>query len=139
MVRPMPIHLVNNMGSIPLAIGLFLSLSALVTLCAKGTRQNSKKYSNDEAEASDRNLMLLSPLLRPKQLITTIANKATKRSGDEFEAEEGFEEGGLWQKAILMGEKCQPLEFSGVIYYDPFGNQISEMPPRPPMASPLHI
>ncbi|KAM7459828.1 hypothetical protein LguiA_032503 [Lonicera macranthoides] len=83
--------------------------------------------------------MLLSPVPRPKQLITSIANKATKRSGGEFEAEEGFEEGGLWQKTILMGEKCQPLEFSGVIYYDPFGNQISEMPPtRSPRASPLH-
>lgn len=50
----------------------------------------------------------------------------------------GFGEGGLWQKEILMGEKCQPPEFPGVIYYDSCGNQISELPPKSPRASPLH-
>ncbi|CAL1408316.1 unnamed protein product [Linum trigynum] len=36
----------------------------------------------------------------------------------------GFGEGGLWQKSILRGEKCQLPEFSGVIFYDSRGNQI---------------
>ncbi|CAN0870463.1 hypothetical protein LINGRAHAP2_LOCUS9536 [Linum grandiflorum] len=36
----------------------------------------------------------------------------------------GFGEDGLWQKSILRGEKCQPPEFSGVIFYDSKGNQI---------------
>ncbi|CAI8604084.1 unnamed protein product [Vicia faba] len=42
----------------------------------------------------------------------------------------------LWKKTILMGEKCQPLEFSGAIFYDSEGNQLSE-PPRTPRISPL--
>uniref|UniRef100_A0A7N0VBG5 Uncharacterized protein n=1 Tax=Kalanchoe fedtschenkoi TaxID=63787 RepID=A0A7N0VBG5_KALFE len=42
----------------------------------------------------------------------------------------------LWQRAILMGDKCQPLDFSGVIYYDESGQQIPQMPPRSPR-SPL--
>ncbi|KAM1517652.1 hypothetical protein ACFX1X_021074 [Malus domestica] len=29
-----------------------------------------------------------------------------------------------------MGEKCQPPEFSGVIYCDECGIQLSELPPR---------
>lgn len=41
----------------------------------------------------------------------------------------------LWKKTILMGEKCEPLEFSGAIFYDNEGNQISE-PPRTPRNSP---
>ncbi|CAL5209155.1 unnamed protein product [Lathyrus oleraceus] len=31
----------------------------------------------------------------------------------------------LWKKTILMGEKCQPLEFPGAIFYDSEGNQLS--------------
>ncbi|KAK2457582.1 nucleolar protein [Trifolium repens] len=40
----------------------------------------------------------------------------------------------LWKKTILMGEKCQPLEFPGAIFYDSEGNQLSE-PPRTPRTS----
>ncbi|KAL5069102.1 hypothetical protein RYX36_019989 [Vicia faba] len=42
----------------------------------------------------------------------------------------------LWKKTILMGERCQPLEFPGAIFYDSEGNQLSE-PPRTPRNSPL--
>lgn len=37
----------------------------------------------------------------------------------------------LWKKTILMGEKCQPLEFPGAIFYDSEGNQLSESPRAP--------
>ncbi|MCL7032688.1 hypothetical protein MKW94_025831 [Papaver nudicaule] len=37
----------------------------------------------------------------------------------------------LWQKSIMMGEKCQPPDFSGVIYYDSQGHQVGEMPRSP--------
>ncbi|KAK8503940.1 hypothetical protein V6N13_021715 [Hibiscus sabdariffa] len=73
---------------------------------------------------------------KPKQLLTTISNKAIKfvhrkRNGRDAEAE--AEEGGIWQKAILMGDKCQPLDFSGVIYYDSKGNQVE---PRSCLSAP---
>ncbi|KAL5069101.1 hypothetical protein RYX36_019988 [Vicia faba] len=42
----------------------------------------------------------------------------------------------LWKKTILMGEKCQPLEFPGAIFYDSEGNQLSE-PPKIQRSSPL--
>jgi hypothetical protein len=35
----------------------------------------------------------------------------------------------LWKKTILMGEKCQPMEFPGAIFYDDKGNRLNE-PPR---------
>ncbi|XP_042400459.1 uncharacterized protein LOC121994191 [Zingiber officinale] len=48
------------------------------------------------------------------------------------------EDDGVWRRTILMGEKCQPLDFSGVIYYDVDGRRLSEVPtPRSPMRSPL--
>lgn len=47
-------------------------------------------------------------------------------------------EAGLWTKEILMGERCQPLDFSGVIYYDAEGRRLAQPPPpRSPMRSPL--
>lgn len=47
-------------------------------------------------------------------------------------------EPGVWTKEILMGERCQPLDFSGVIYYDAEGRRLAQPPPpRSPMRSPL--
>ncbi|XP_042420576.1 uncharacterized protein LOC122008796 [Zingiber officinale] len=44
------------------------------------------------------------------------------------------EDEGVWRKTILMGEKCQPLDFSGAIHYDSAGRQLST--PRTPFRSP---
>ncbi|XXG65602.1 hypothetical protein AAC387_Pa05g3261 [Persea americana] len=72
-----------------------------------------------------------SPLLAsPKRLLSTLSNKAVPLLQRRKAEEE--EKGGLWQKEILMGEKCQPLDFSGVIYYDKHGKPVSGIPPRSP-------
>ncbi|KAK9276543.1 hypothetical protein L1049_006077 [Liquidambar formosana] len=147
MVRLTPIHTGDSFALVPLAIGLFVTVSVLVALCAKHASRVAKKYA---AETSDSRVAPnRSPLPTPKKLLTTISNKAMpfmqkKKGSDEFEdesegkAEEGLGgESGLWQRTILMGEKCQPPEFSGVIYYDNYGNQLPELPPRSPRASPL--
>lgn len=78
---------------------------------------------------------------RPKKLITNISNKAImmrnrkRRTKDDGGAE--FGDNGLWQREILMGDKCEPLDFSGVIYYDKDGKRTDEFPTRSPRASPL--
>ncbi|XP_057962169.1 uncharacterized protein LOC131153743 [Malania oleifera] len=127
-----------------LAIAIFASASVLVALCAKHARRVSRNQetstSNSSAGAPK------SPLRSPMHLLTAIGNKSLPfmhkiKGVEETEEgmaaalqEEGFGEGGLWQKAILMGEKCRPPVFSGVIYYDCCGSRISEMP-RSPRAS----
>lgn len=130
-----------------LAIGLLLSVSVLIALCAKHARRDPQK--EDIETSNSKCVAPKSPLASPKKLVTSISNKAVPpflynkkdghvnraESGDKEEGE-GFGEGGLWQKSILMGERCRPPEFSGVIYYDNYGNQLSEMP-RSPRASPL--
>ncbi|MED6195387.1 hypothetical protein PIB30_037401 [Stylosanthes scabra] len=75
---------------------------------------------------------------RPKKLISNLSNKTlsfiqkkNNKSGEEWG------DGGVWQKAILMGDKCEPLDFSGVIYYDSNGKQVSGIPVRSPRASPV--
>ncbi|CAN1137784.1 hypothetical protein LINPERHAP2_LOCUS10273 [Linum perenne] len=52
------------------------------------------------------------------------ASMNEKKGKIEAKMTGGFGEGGLWQKSILRGEKCQLPEFSGVIFYDSRGNQI---------------
>ncbi|KAK6134063.1 hypothetical protein DH2020_032208 [Rehmannia glutinosa] len=118
------------------------------SLCAKHARQVPRKYTSKTSEPNTASKPQLPK--SPRQLITTISHKAmmvhTKKSsesdagvgGDKIK-DGNREESGVWQKAILMGERCQPPEFSGVIYYDYSGNRIPEMPksPRATSMSPL--
>ncbi|CAO2165472.1 unnamed protein product [Urochloa humidicola] len=32
--------------------------------------------------------------------------------------------GGVWRRAILMGRRCEPLDFPGAIHYDSFGRRV---------------
>ncbi|KAJ0618459.1 hypothetical protein HanRHA438_Chr02g0062131 [Helianthus annuus] len=73
---------------------------------------------------------------RPKKLMSSISNKAIKLCHRKKTAGED-ENDGVWRKEILMGDKCQPLDFSGVIYYDKDGNLTTEFPIRSPRASPF--
>ncbi|KAJ8752433.1 hypothetical protein K2173_004069 [Erythroxylum novogranatense] len=144
-----------------LRIGLLVSVSAMMTLVTKSACRVSKKLKtakNNRNKQSHRHkhsdlyqipdTQPKSPLLRPKQLLTQISNKATtlmhsskkRLLGDEHDdglRPEDFGERGVWQKAILMGGRCEPLDFSGVIYYDSTGKQLKEAPLRSPRASPL--
>ncbi|TVT97189.1 hypothetical protein EJB05_57561, partial [Eragrostis curvula] len=42
----------------------------------------------------------------------------------------------LWSRRILMGERCQPLDFAGAIHYDSFGRRLAR-PPTPRSVSSL--
>ncbi|XP_050238069.1 uncharacterized protein LOC126687552 [Mercurialis annua] len=106
-----------------------------------GHRNLEEGYGGDKTPS--RIFSPKSPLVKPKQLFTQISNKAImlvhkKRGGNcvDVVAPDEFGDGGVWQKAILMGDKCQPLDFSGVIYYDSVGKQLDELPNRSPRASP---
>ncbi|KAK3032918.1 hypothetical protein RJ639_036499 [Escallonia herrerae] len=125
-----------------LAVMLRDSVANLWVQCARRASRASKKLVASKSRIGSK-----SPLTRPKQLLATISSKAAnlrhkKKGGEEFDAqreegEQGFGDGGLWQRSIMMGDKCQPLDFSGVIYYDSDGKRLSELPTRSPRASPL--
>ncbi|KAJ7978825.1 putative Transmembrane protein [Quillaja saponaria] len=120
---------------------LLMSITALVALLAK----QANRLSGKPKMKSKPNLSRIeprSPLARPKQLLSNISNKAIqlvhhrKKNCGESETE-NFGDGGVWQRTILMGDKCEPLDFSGVIYYDCNGKQTNEVPLRSPHASPM--
>lgn len=126
------------------AATLLVSLSTLVALCAKQANRASKKLQIKLKSKQLPRLELRSPQLRPKRFLKNISNtaitlihKKKNKRGGGGDAEEEWGDGGVWQKAILMGDKCEPLDFSGVIYYDSNGKQLNEVPLRSPRASPL--
>lgn len=118
---------------------LLASVSALMDIASRLTNKVKAKPRKTTS------------LNMPKQLMATISNKAItflhrkKVGGGEGPAggrgglkeEEEWGDGGVWQRSILMGDKCEPLDFSGVIYYDSKGRQLNEVPLRSPRASPL--
>lgn len=139
-----------------ISAGLVASVLAFAYMCSKQAGRVSKKLKTKPSQSHHLKAQLApsspmqpykSPLNKPKQLLTTISNKAItfihkKKPEDEFGGEGAgsgadWGDGGVWQRSILMGDKCQPLDFSGVIYYDSNGKQMSEVPLRSPRASPL--
>ncbi|KAF2586943.1 hypothetical protein F2Q70_00037016 [Brassica cretica] len=106
----------------------------------KPTRPNSGGNHGEGGRFGWSPARVFSPMRgRPKELLTTLSNKAKtmakKKTAVEMVLEEEEEEFGIWQREILMGGKCEPLDHSGVIYYDCSGHQLKELPPRSPRAS----
>ncbi|KAL5722291.1 hypothetical protein ACHQM5_005829 [Ranunculus cassubicifolius] len=122
--------------------GMLISLSSFLNLFSKHASRVTKKLKPAESKIGSR-----TPLASPRQLLRKLTTFGDKKKDNKQENpygggfvdhdEEGFGDGGLWQRGILMGEKCQPPDFSGVIYYDPYGNQVSEFSPKSPRATPL--
>ncbi|KAK7388778.1 hypothetical protein VNO78_23605 [Psophocarpus tetragonolobus] len=96
--------------------GFLVTVSAILTLLRKRATRKPKHVKTN-----------------PKKLLSNRKKVTTNKEEDT----QGWGNGGVWQKEILMGGKCEPLNFSGVIYYDGNGKQLSEIPPRSPRASPL--
>lgn len=118
--------------------GFLVTISAVLALLTK--RRAAKPTKEDEWKKELKKS-------RPKKLLSNISSKALfghkknnkkqLRSVEETQQAQGWGNGGVWQKEILMGGKCEPLNFSGVIYYDGNGKQLSQIPLRSPRASPL--
>ncbi|KAM0945881.1 hypothetical protein DsansV1_C09g0088911 [Dioscorea sansibarensis] len=130
--------------------GVFHSVKTLVTVATKKLRNNST-LTKLSVSSRRRVTPLLSrgasfiPFLGAKKRVSSDDNnsRTTEETDifvdiDEDEDEDEDDDTNVWRKTILMGEKCKPLDFSGVIYYDSEGRQLSEFPAsRSPLRSPL--
>ncbi|TKY54945.1 hypothetical protein E2542_SST19359 [Spatholobus suberectus] len=124
--------------------GFLVTISAILALLTKRASRIAGKPK--PAKEDEWKIDLKTPKSRPKKLLSNISSKAllpfghnhkkNNKQGAE-ETTEGWGNGGVWQKEILMGGKCEPLDFSGAIYYDGNGKQLTEIPLRSPRASPL--
>lgn len=127
--------------------GFIVTITAILALLSKRTNRLTGKPKSTATKEEEWKIDLRTPKSRPKKLLSNISSKALLPFGhnkkkkemeeNKEEKEKGWGNGGVWQKEILMGGKCEPLDFSGAIYYDINGKQTSEIPLRSPRASPL--
>jgi len=102
--------------------GLLSKVSSAVAACARCVSRATRR-------------LLLARRPRPRRdrrQLLPADDDHQEYSGDDS----GGEEGGLWRRAILMGERCKPLDFPGAIHYDSFGRRLAR-PPTPRSASSL--
>lgn len=116
----------------------FIAVTAMMAVVVKRASRLPLKLKTPTTREDDWKIEMKSP----KKLLSNISSKTLpfiqknlRRKKTKGEVEWG--KGGVWQKAILMGDKCEPLDFSGVIYYDSNGKQVNEPPLRSPRASPV--
>ncbi|CAA2966788.1 Hypothetical predicted protein [Olea europaea subsp. europaea] len=113
------------------AITVIQPFTSFWSLCTKRASRAAKKLASGPPN---------SPLTKPKQLLITVSNKVMKfRRKKNSDENFGGDDEGLWQRTILMGDKCEPLDFSGVIYYDSDGKQLPEALGKSSRASPLPL
>ena len=97
--------------------GLLSKVSSAVAACARRVSRATRRLLRARRPRRDR-----------RQLLPADDDHQEYSGGDDS----GGEEGGLWRRAILMGERCKPLDFPGAIHYDSFGRRLPAAPAPPP-------
>lgn len=109
-------------------------LHAVTSLVARATRRLRPHPSSSRLAGPTAKPHLLS---RGASFIPFLNNGSSKKKSRNKKKAEEEEEEVIWRKTIIMGEKCDPLDFSGAIYYDSEGNLVADRPPKSPLRSPL--
>ncbi|OIV98235.1 hypothetical protein TanjilG_09887 [Lupinus angustifolius] len=113
-----------------------VSVTATLAVLAKQASRLPRKLKTAVTEPALKNSFkfdLKSPKLlfrKPKNLLKKMSNKTMsfihKKKKKNKEGEE-WGDGGVWQKEIMMGDKCEPLDFSGLICYNSKGKQVNKI------------
>ena len=129
------------------AMGMSLAqaVAALVGTCARRLSRAARRLHHlrprDDGAAASFSSRAIVPFLGGgvrKALSSSSPTKPKARRRNKAAAAEDATGDGVWRKEIMMGERCQPLDFSGVIYYDAEGRRLAQPPPpRSPLRSPL--
>jgi hypothetical protein len=87
----------------------------------------------------------LSPFVKPKTTRKlkgpsgATSRRFLERDQDGRKVDDDADEPCVWRRTILLGQRCQPLEFNGAIHYDGEGRRQwhARTPPRTPLLSPV--
>jgi hypothetical protein len=140
------VHADDSTGGSAAAVGPLVQLllvalvvaAVVVSLCTSSTHAKLWRQRGTDApvvKAADggnsgvtsRKHMLASSLSgiggKAARMVSWNRRSRSGGSSDEEDAPVEDEEA-VWRKAIIMGEKCRPLQFSGHIAFDSDGNQL---------------
>ncbi|KAF8729682.1 hypothetical protein HU200_017634 [Digitaria exilis] len=135
-----------------MGMSLAQAVAALVGTCARRLTRAARRLQHNlrprDGVAASLSSRAIAPFLAAggggggvKKALSSACSSASKSRAKGRKGKEGEEPAagdGVWRKEIMMGERCQPLDFSGVIYYDAKGRRLAQPPPpRSPMRSPL--
>ncbi|CAI9110596.1 OLC1v1010650C1 [Oldenlandia corymbosa var. corymbosa] len=153
MVRILPnipvqgLHFVHpSLAIVTMAIAVVSILSVVAFLCGS---ERAKKLNRRRGEKPVRLGSNKTPVMRLQSSLSSKTHLLAKMiswrkvqddQGDGDEEDLGHfdghvvdddEEGAVWKKTIIKGEKCRPLDFSGKILYDSDGNLIPDSSSHP--------
>eukprot|EP01018_Ginkgo_biloba_P022560 Gb_06239 [translate_table: standard] len=121
---------INGWGALLLLGSCVLALIAVITaLCASHSRRDDREY-NTRGQSPNIGRSLRLNVSGPKSLVGKKILSTKGNCEDKEEEKEGGE--WIWQRNIIMGERCQPPNFSGAIIYDDKGNRLPQFPPKSP-------
>ena len=151
-------HAAGAPGAASLALVLVVLLivaAVVVSLCTSSTheklwgrqRGSSSSAPLDKADSSvgarNRKRLLSATLSgiggKAARMVSWNRRSPSGSSDDEEEAVAALgpeDDEAVWRKAIIMGDKCRPLQFSGHIAFDSDGNQLPPPPPAVKRAAP---
>ncbi|CAL5019173.1 unnamed protein product [Urochloa decumbens] len=131
-----------------MGMSLAQAVAALVGTCARRLSRAARRLHHlrpprDDGVAASFSSRAIVPFLGGggvRKALSSCSSSKSKSKAKGRKASAAAEQAGdgVWRKEIMMGERCQPLDFSGVIYYDAEGRRLAQPPPpRSPMRSPL--
>ncbi|XP_048559745.1 uncharacterized protein LOC125540207 [Triticum urartu] len=124
-------------------VGRVSSLARRVSRATRRLLRHRLRYGVSASSSSSSSRRKTRPVVDPAGSGSgSVAESRRQPAGDVVPADgkgdvanadaENEEDDGIWRRAILMGGRCQPLDFAGAIHYDSFGRRLA----RPPSAAP---
>lgn len=107
------IHFLPSSFTFLIVVAVIFSVFSIVTfLCGK--EQKTVRLGGKNSKALSSKALLIARMM------------SWKKVQDGGEADDEEDDGAVWKKTIIKGEKCGPLDFSGRILYDSKGNLLLE-------------
>ncbi|GLJ05149.1 hypothetical protein SUGI_0012150 [Cryptomeria japonica] len=140
----------NSLSWVLMVAGVVSVLSMSILICATHSRKRPQQkfegkeetVNKDDSSSIDMNGLSFTQKSFGGFLSNVSFSKRAKKPQaaevEEKEKEKEEESGGnlIWQRSIMMGEKCRPPNFSGAIIYDDKGNLLPHFPPRSSSSNP---
>ncbi|XP_057872621.1 uncharacterized protein LOC131078846 [Cryptomeria japonica] len=138
-------HLSSAAAFLAVVVCVLAVATVAAALCAKEYKNQHKNrrsmactaappgcLGNWKVKAESRGRGLIKTFRSKSLLLSKRWQRSEKEEGVEYAGDAKEDSDFLWQKRILMGVRCKPLNFSGQIQYDQNGERLPKFPLRSP-------
>ncbi|KAH7682686.1 hypothetical protein IHE45_05G138200 [Dioscorea alata] len=133
-INPSSLSLSNITSFLIFLAGVTGTLSIIMLLCTTYKHTKISKASQSGLAPSSpppqRENKFLSHLSSKALVVVKMVSWKKVEEEDDDDVDDDVDDQAVWRKAIIMGDKCRPQDFSGQILYDSQGNPLPEPPAR---------